>query len=70
MSTCTSRLIVYFSLSTIDVSRDYANLIGVHLICSLGPIVFVFQLEPCADAIMSAAARRVFLVGGGGAPSG
>jgi len=30
--------------------------------------VAVFQLEPCADVILSAAAFRVILTGGGGAP--
>jgi len=28
----------------------------------------VFKLEPCADVILSAAAFRVILTGGGGAP--
>jgi len=30
--------------------------------------VCVDDLEPCADVILSAAARRVILTGGGGAP--
>jgi len=49
-------------------SRTFKDLWNeIQGLSSTCPVFKYFQVEPCADAILSAAARRLILFGGGGA---